>query len=499
MPRANPVDRLPPFDEAAEAGALGCILCAANGDAAGMLDALTVDDFYDVRHREIYTALRRLRLDLDPLDSVALLQWLKDNGKIEAAGGMDYLTALPDKTPSPANWPTYRETLCDRATRRAVLRDAADLAEAASNIAIPRATLWTAARRMATAYAEAPEGDPWLGLIEDAAVTVTKTLPPTVEIVEGIVAEYSKLGIGSGSKSNKTWLAMDLGLSISHGVEFLGRRTARRRVLYVNLELKAQTFERRIQAIAAAKHIAVEPAWFHHLALRGKLAGASLDRIVDRLITLAKRLQLSVVILDPTYKLNTAGLENDSRDQTLFYNEIDRLTTDAGCTVILIDHAGKGNQSEKDPLDVFRGSSVKGGDFDAAMVLRKHEIEDCFRVDLIHRELAPVPAFTIGWEYPLMHLRPDLDPDAMKKAKGGRKRTHEFQDLLAAIADTSAENPVTITAWATAAAVKRPTLVGYLSEMRSKGWIATTGEGSSARQYLTAKGRQYLREAACQN
>lgn len=87
---------------------------------------------------------------------------------------------------------------------------------------------------------------------------------------------------------------------------------------------------------------------------------------------------------DPLFKLNIAGEENSTRDQTVFFLELDRLTTEAGCTAILNDHSGKGNQSEKDPLDVIRGSSAKGGDLDAAMVLRKHEVEHCFRVDMVH-------------------------------------------------------------------------------------------------------------------
>ncbi len=85
--------------------------------------------------------------------------------------------------------------------------------------------------------------------------------------------------------------------------------------------------------------------------------------------------------------------------------------TDLQCTAIFNDHSGKGNQSEKDPLDVIRGSSAKGGDLDAAMVLRKHDVDGCFRVDLVHRELAPVAPFCIGWNFPLMELRPDLNAD----------------------------------------------------------------------------------------
>ena len=94
-----------------------------------------------------------------------------------------------------------------------------------------------------------------------------------------------------------------------------------------------------------------------------------------------------------------------------------------------------------------------------------------------------------------MELRPDLSPDAMKKAKAGRKKAHDPQKLVAAIADSTAENPVSISAWADAAGIARQTLTDYLPELRAKGWIATVGEGSSARQYLTEQGREAARRA----
>ncbi|MBI2926401.1 MAG: AAA family ATPase [Verrucomicrobia bacterium] len=337
------------------------------------------------------------------------------------------------------------------------------------------------------------EADSWLPAVEDAADIITEKLPPVVEIVQGIVAEQSKLVIGSGSKSFKTWLTLDMALSIAHEVPCLARETTRRRVLYVNLELKPQSFKRRLQTVAKAKGIAVDRGWFLHLPLRGKLAGLTVFEIVCRIIRLAEQFKAGVVVTDPIYKLNVEGEENNSRDQTVFFNQLDRITTEAGCTLILDDHFSKGNQSEKDPLDAIRGSSAKGGDVDAAMVLRKHEVEGCFRVDIIHRELPPVEPFCIGWKFPLMELRPDLDPDAMKKAKGGRPRTHDPQKLVAAIMDATAENPVSISAWAKAAGIKRQTLSGYVPGLRAKGWIQTAGEGNHARQYLTEAGREAAR------
>ena len=354
------------------------------------------------------------------------------------------------------------------------------------------------AKAKATAIPAEAAPDPapvvWLDLVEDGAAIAKKELPPQVAICEGIVCEQSKLAIVSGAKAFKTWLTIHLALSIAHGVPFLERPTARRRVLYVNLELKPQTFDRRLQAIAHELGLTIDPAWFYHLPLRGKMAGLSVHEVVTRLIVIAKQLGAAVVVLDPVFKLNLEGEENSSRDQTVFFNQLDRLTTEAGCTLILNDHSGKGNQSEKDPLDVIRGSSAKGGDLDAAMVLRKHEEADCLRVDMVHRELPPVEPFVIGWRYPLMELRPDLDAADMKKPKGGRPSKANPEKLLAAIAETTAENPISISAWAQAAGIKRQTLTGYLPGFRAKGWIRTAGEGNAARQYLSEKGREAVQK-----
>lgn len=358
---------------------------------------------------------------------------------------------------------------------------------------------FTAEEEAAAMASVAPNGDyadlpptpesNWKDLCCDAADIVLKDIPPVVQVIQSIVCEQSKLVLGSGSKSYKTWLTMDMALSVSHGYKIMGKlETTRCRTLYVNLELKPSTFERRLQAIAKAKGLNIEPGWFIHLPLRGKISTVVLLVVISRLIRLCQDKKITCVVLDPVAMLNTAGDENSSRDQILLMNEIDRLTTEAGVTVLLNDHFGKGNQSEKDPLDAIRGSSAKGGALDAAMILRRHDVEDCFRVDLIHRELPPVEPFVIGWNYPLMEFRPDLDPEEMKKVKGGRPKEYEAFDLLEPIRNTSIESSITITAWSKILGIKRDTLSSYLPALRKQDFIRTTGEGTQARQYITEKG-----------
>jgi hypothetical protein len=337
-----------------------------------------------------------------------------------------------------------------------------------------------------------PKVSVWSKLTEDAAEIVALVLLPVVEIVEGLITEQAKFVIGSSAKSFKTWLTIAIGLAISHRLPILGRRTNRKRVLYVNLELKKKTFQFRIQTIAKALGITVEPEWFYHLPLRGEIAGLSVCLIVERIIAVAKDKRAEVCIIDPQYKMNVEGEENNSRDQTLLLNQIDRITTEANCTVILNDHFSKGNQSEKDPLDALRGSSAKGGDVDGAMILRKHDEPDCFSVDVIHRELPPVKPFVIGWEFPLMVLREDLDPANMKTVSGGRSKQYDELKLLRAIEDTSKDKPISVSEWAARTKVNRSTLYGYVENIRQKGWTGTVGEGSNARKYITDSGRKAL-------
>jgi predicted transcriptional regulator len=336
---------------------------------------------------------------------------------------------------------------------------------------------------------ESAKENPWLDLVQDAADIVDEKLPPVVEIIEGILPEECKLVIAGAAKTFKTWVTLYASLAISHGIPFLGRKTARRRVVYCNLELRSVTFKRRIQVMAKALGIEIERDWFIHLPLRGKLAGVPSFEIVARIIGIVKE-KKSVVVLDPTYKLLANAEENNSGAMTALFNEIDRLTTEAQSTVIMPDHFSKGNKSETDPLDAIRGSSAKAGDVDAAMVIRQHDVENCFRVDVIHRELPPIEPFVLEWSFPLMKLRGELDPANMRKA--GRTKKHEPRKLLAFIVETSCENPISISAWANLTKIHRTTLQDYLPEMRRQGLIQTIGEGNNARQYITNKGKALL-------
>lgn len=155
MKSDNGNGELPPFDFEAEAGALACVLsCSTREQAEKLLEQLNSDNFFDLKHRAIYQGLSCLQADRKPLQTPELCQHFKDSGKLEEVGGIAYLAQLPDQTPSPENFPTYLETVKDRTTRRAVLRDAAEISILARDHSIAASTLSDATRNLLHVYSQ---------------------------------------------------------------------------------------------------------------------------------------------------------------------------------------------------------------------------------------------------------------------------------------------------------------------------------------------------------
>jgi AAA domain len=93
--------------------------------------------------------------------------------------------------------------------------------------------------------------------IQSLAEMIKRDIPKPPEIVRGIVRKGCKMVVGGPSKARKTWIIMDFAVSIAAGVEWLGFKTERDRVLYVNFELMESSFKDRTLKIAASKGLDV--------------------------------------------------------------------------------------------------------------------------------------------------------------------------------------------------------------------------------------------------
>jgi replicative DNA helicase len=95
-------DRLPPHAPDAERGVLGCVLAdhSCLNEARQKLD---LDAFYDQRHREIFRCLCELDDDQAGVDYINLVQKLRTSERLDAIGGIVYLSEMTDAIASVLN------------------------------------------------------------------------------------------------------------------------------------------------------------------------------------------------------------------------------------------------------------------------------------------------------------------------------------------------------------------------------------------------------------
>ena len=121
-------DRLPPHSMEAEQGVLGCILLDPQQCISACVERIHcgMDAFYDLRNRDIYRAILDLYESGNSVDIITLQQHLKDGKKLDAVGGLAYLSSLPDSVPSAANLGHYVGILNEKASLRRLIATCTD-------------------------------------------------------------------------------------------------------------------------------------------------------------------------------------------------------------------------------------------------------------------------------------------------------------------------------------------------------------------------------------
>src|SRR5579872_6062476 len=83
--------------------------------------------------------------------------------------------------------------------------------------------------------------------IINAAALIAETsiaLPP--ELIQGVLHQGLKGMLASSSKAGKTWLLLDLAMSVATGTHWLRWPTAKGKVLFVNFEISQAFFKKRL-------------------------------------------------------------------------------------------------------------------------------------------------------------------------------------------------------------------------------------------------------------
>ena len=252
------------------------------------------------------------------------------------------------------------------------------------------------------------------------------------ELVQGMIHQSTLTMFSGGSKSFKTFTLMDLGLSVSHGVQWWGKDVVLGRVLYLNFEISAPFFQNRLLVLSDAKSVTRPLRNFDLWNLRGHAADIKL--LMPKIIERCRGEGYAMIIFDPIYKLMNRRNENAAGEMAEFLDPLETLAEQTGAAVIYSHHFAKGLASSKEQLDRASGSGVFARHADGIITITPHEEENAFVVEATLRNLrAPAP-FVMRWGYPLMKLADELDPKRLK-SKVGAKAKYTVAAVVSCLTD----------------------------------------------------------------
>ena len=297
----------------------------------------------------------------------------------------------------------------------------------------------------------------WMDFVEG----VTDELPPMTplseykdnppllpeELIHGILRRGHKMLISGSSKAGKSFLLMELCVSIAEGIPWLGFACRQGRVLYVNLEIDPASCITRFLKIYDALHLPMNKSeniviW----NLRGH--AVPLDQLVPKLVRRVRDQHFDAIVIDPIYKVIT-GDENNASEMGQFCNQFDKICTETGCSAIYCHHHSKGAQGNKRAMDRASGSGVFARDPDAQLDMIQLELTEdiknnlrdgkatAWRLESSLREFENIEPVNFWFEYPIHRL--DTDGNLGEMPAQGTLEAGRMKNSHAKTAEACAE------------------------------------------------------------
>lgn len=296
--------------------------------------------------------------------------------------------------------------------------------------------------------------------------TIWSNPPPLKdELIPGILRVGHKMLLAGPSKAGKSFLLINLAISIAEGVEWIGMTCRQGRVCYVNLELDEASCYHRFREIYERrgldpKHLKDIDVW----NLRGK--SAPMNKLAPVMVHRFRDRNYAAVIIDPIYKVIT-GDENNATEMSQFCGYFDQVATGANVSVIYCHHHSKGASGKyANSADRSSGSGVFARDPDAILDLRElntsgleakyrktHEdacsVLTAWELNATLREFAPPETKRIWFDYPLhvpdgenylaVATFADSDRGVGKDQKGKTDWFEVVEEMLDAGTDTAVD------------------------------------------------------------
>ncbi|MDO4935294.1 MAG: replicative DNA helicase [Phascolarctobacterium sp.] len=111
----------------AEQGVLGAMLLGDQNAIDDVTTLLVPEDFYEQTHKEIYRHMLELHNAGKIIDTITLVNSLRSSGKLDAVGGLAYITTIAASIPTTANIEFHAKIIKDKSRLRRMIDTATNI------------------------------------------------------------------------------------------------------------------------------------------------------------------------------------------------------------------------------------------------------------------------------------------------------------------------------------------------------------------------------------
>ena len=299
-------------------------------------------------------------------------------------------------------------------------------------------------------------------------------LKPPAWLVEGVIPELGLVALYGSPGDGKSFLALDMALSIASGVPWQGHQVQKGFVVYISAEGGAG-LGKRVGAWLAHQQILPEEYQFLLLnfvtsAVRVNPDSEDLGEILAQTVHQSAYQELLANVLDPdesgpplfivvdTLARCFEGDENQQEDMGIFIKGLDYLRESYQATVLVIHHTNKNGFEE-------RGSSSFRGACDTMMLAKK---EDTTITLSCEKQKDAEPFENESFELTVVETWNSCVVESARGAIEAKKA--RILHLLAEY------GPFTFDEWLGASELPKTTFYRYLTELRKNGQIVKENE-----------------------
>lgn len=190
-----------------------------------------------------------------------------------------------------------------------------------------------------------------------------KNLPPIIFYIDNFIPQGLTI-LCSLPKMGKSWMALDMGLSISMGTPFMGFNTQQSKVLYLALEDSENRLQTRTNKLLNGK---IAPIDFLYAIQCDDISNGLIEELEE---IKEKEPNVKVIIIDTLQKVR--GMYRGSNNYANDYKELSEIKSFAdkyNMAIVVIHHMKKGYES--DSFNKVSGTNGITGTVDTMITMEK--------------------------------------------------------------------------------------------------------------------------------